>query len=183
MEIRQARRSDYPQILQLQSANIPEHLTTEQRQQGFIVSKMDEKQLEAINNELGIIVACDDKKITGFVCLNRSDHRPRPGIVDAMLAELPHTQLDGQSLNDLRIFLYGPVCIDQLYRGKGLLRQLFHAARLQTKGQFDAGVAFVNDSNPHSLSAHVQGLGMQDVLSFCYQGEHYHLLAFLTDQP
>lgn len=181
MVIRQAQRSDYPQILQIQSANIPEHLTPEQRQQGFIVSQMDNTQLETINNELGIIVACDESRITGFVCLNRSDHRPRPGIVDVMLTELPRARLNGHLLSDLRIFLYGPVCIDQMYRGKGLLRQLFHAALLQTKDQFDAGVAFINDSNPHSLNAHVKGLGMQDVLIFCYQGECYHLLAFPTD--
>ncbi len=40
MEIRLARPSDYPAILQLQSQNTPENLSSEQRKQGFIVSQM-----------------------------------------------------------------------------------------------------------------------------------------------
>ncbi|QHB32268.1 hypothetical protein F0T03_08885 [Yersinia canariae] len=67
MEIRLARPSDYPAILQLQSQNTPEILSSGQRKQGFIVSQMSEKQLDSINQELGILVAIEDEQVTAFV--------------------------------------------------------------------------------------------------------------------
>lgn len=181
MNIRQATAADYPQILQLQHANTPEQLTAEQKRQGFIVSKMNESQLDAINHGLGILVADDAGRIAGFVCLHSvADSLPRPAVVDSMLAQLPQALLAGRRLSDLRVFLYGPVCLANDYRGQGLLRQLFVAVRQRTAADFDAGVAFVNDSNPHSLAAHVHGLGMQDALCFCHDGETFHLLAFAS---
>ena len=178
IKIRQATAADYPQILQLQYANTPEQLTAEQKHQGFIVSQMDEKQLDAVNRGLGVLLADDAGRVAGFVCLHAVDHQPRPGIVDTMLAQLPLAQLDGRRLSDLRIFLYGPVCLATDYRGQGLLQRLFDAVKQRTAAEFDAGVAFVNDNNPHSLTAHVLGLGMQDVLTFRHGGEDFHLLAF-----
>lgn len=184
MEIRQAKAPDYPQILQLQYANTPEQLNAEQKRQGFIVSQMSEKQLDAVNNGLGVLLADDDGRIAGFVCLHTVDHQPRPGIVDTMLAQLPQARLldDGRRLSDLRIFLYGPVCLAADYRGQGLLHRLYDAVKQLTAADFDAGIAFVNDSNPHSRAAHVHGLGMQDVLTFHHGREDFHLLAFATNQ-
>ena len=179
MKIRQAKASDYPQILRLQYDNTPAHLSAEQKQQGFIVSQMDEKQLDDINRQLGVLVADDNGRIAGFVCLHTTDQQPRPGIVDAMLAQLPRARLNGVPLDRLRLFMYGPVCLAADYRGQGLLRRLFAAVK-QRMADFDAGIAFVNDSNPHSLAAHVDGLGMQDLLTFRHGGEDFHLLAFAT---
>ena len=178
MEIRKAERKDYPQILQLQSENAPDQLSDEQKRQGFIVSRMSGEELDAINRDLGILVIRDVGIIAGFVCLNRTTHRPRPGVVAALLEKLPLAVFNGCPLSEQRLFLYGPVCLASAYRGKGLLRQLFDTVKQQMRQEFDAGVAFVNDANPHSLTAHVQGLGMQDVLRFTFQSEDYHLLAF-----
>ena len=57
MNIRQARPTDYPAILQLQAENVPEALDERQKRQGFIVSRMNEAQLTAINRGIGIWVA------------------------------------------------------------------------------------------------------------------------------
>jgi hypothetical protein len=45
-------------------------------------------------------------------------------------------------------------------------------------GQFEIGVAFVARTNPHSLQAHVQGLGMSEVGDFEVKGNVYAALAF-----
>ncbi len=49
MIIRRARPTDYPAILQLQGENVPEALDERRKRQGFIVSRMNEAQLTAIN--------------------------------------------------------------------------------------------------------------------------------------
>lgn len=180
MLIRQAVSSDYPTILALQAQNTPEHLSTEQRQQGFIVSQMNEKQLASINNGLGILVAIEGKQLAGFVCLMPVDAQPRPGVVDAMLQSLATQSFHQRPLSQQRVFLYGPVCLSAAWRGKGVLRQLFDAVKERTRHDFDLGALFVDDDNPHSLAAHVNGLGMTALTSFHCNNARYQLVIFAT---
>ncbi|WP_431222714.1 N-acetyltransferase family protein [Serratia sp. L9] len=182
MLIRQAIPSDYPAILTLQAQNTPEQLTVEQRQQGFIVSQMNEKQLSSINNGLGILIAVEDEQLAGFVCLMPADAQPRPSVVDAMLHALSTQSFDGQPLSQQRLFLYGPVCLSAEWRGKGVLRQLFDAVKERTRNDFDVGALFVNEDNPHSLAAHVNGLGMTALTRFRCHDESYQLIVFATSE-
>uniref|UniRef100_UPI003F537B22 GNAT family N-acetyltransferase n=1 Tax=Escherichia coli TaxID=562 RepID=UPI003F537B22 len=82
MNIRRARPTDYPAILQLQGDNVPEALAERQKRQGFIVSRMNEAQLAAINRGIGILVAEQENQLAGFVCLMPADVQPRPPVVD-----------------------------------------------------------------------------------------------------
>src|SRR6266545_2342785 len=81
-------------------------------------------------------------------------------------------------LSSFGSYIYGPVCIDRNYRGRGLLRGLFEAQKKELAGQFEIGVAFVSRSNPHSLTAHVDGLGMAEVGDFECRGNIYATLVF-----
>lgn len=117
MNIRQARPTDYPAILQLQAENVPEALDERQKRQGFIVSRMNEAQLTAINRGIGIWVAEQEGQLAGFVCLMPADAQPRPPVVDAMLATLTTHSFAGRPLREQRVFLYGPVCLSMAWPG------------------------------------------------------------------
>ena len=180
MIIRQARPEDYPAILQLQTQNTPANLSDSQKRQGFIVSSMNEAQLAHINQGIGILVAVEDQALAGFVCLMTTDAQPRPPVVDAMLEKLAGESFNGKPLSEQRVFMYGPVCLDSAWRGKGVLKQLFAAVKAHTREKFDVGTLFIDDSNPHSLAAHQQGLKMT-VLAPFHCGPHgYQLLVFAT---
>jgi len=181
MLIRQARASDYPAILTLQRLNTPENLSGAQLQQGFIVSTMDEAQLASLNQDLGILVAEHDGQLAGFVCLSQTDTQPRPPVVDALVETLASLTFNGRPLAEQRVFLYGPVCLATQWRGKGVLKQLFAAVKNHTHERFDLGALFIDQHNPHSLAAHVDGLGMHALSTFDCQGKRYWLLAFATN--
>jgi len=85
---------------------------------------------------------------------------------------------DGHPLRSYSSYIYGPVCIHRDYRRQGLLRGLYEAQKQDLVGQFDAGVAFVSRSNPHSLDAHIAGLGMTEVGNFELMGNVCVILAF-----
>ncbi|VEA64892.1 Uncharacterised protein [Serratia plymuthica] len=180
MIIRQACRADYPAILQLQSQNTPANLGESQKRQGFIVSRMGEAQLERINRRLGILVAVEDRALAGFVCLMPTDMQPRPPVVDAMLDTLGNQSFNGRALREQKVFLYGPVCLDTAWRGKGVLKQLFAAVKACTRDEFDVGALFIDDDNPHSLTAHEQGLKMTALAPFRCGRHGYQLLVFAT---
>lgn len=183
MIIRQAVVNDYPAILQLQSQNTPASLSESQKRQGFIVSRMDEVQLESINRRLGILVAVEDSTLVGFVCLMSTDAQPHPPVVNAMLDRLSSLSFNGRPLSEQRVFLYGPVCLDIAWRGKGILKQLFAAVKAYTRDEFDVGALFVDDDNPHSLAAHEQGLKMTVLAPFRCNQQGYRLLVFATRDP
>jgi hypothetical protein len=85
---------------------------------------------------------------------------------------------EDQPLRSYRSYIYGPVCIRRDYPRRGLLRGLYEAQKQDLAGQFDAGVAFVSRSNPHSLDAHIAGLGMTEVGNFELMGNVCVILAF-----
>ncbi|WP_260516012.1 GNAT family N-acetyltransferase [Serratia fonticola] len=180
MLIRQAVPGDYPAILALQAQNTPDHLTPQQRQQGFIVSQMNEQQLANINHGLGILVVTEDEQLAGFVCLMPTDTQPRPPVVDAMLHTLAMQRFQDQALDQQRVFLYGPVCLSAEWRGKGVLRQLLAAVKARTQQDFDVGALFVDEDNLHSLAAHVAGLGMTALTTFHCNNQSYQLVVFAT---
>ncbi len=177
--VRKAVPEDFDAILDLQKANTPQNLTKEEyHQQGYIISAMNRDHLAAINQNIGILVACVDNQLVGFVCLNSTDMQPCPPVVAAMLKETTLQKIKQPLLFGERICSYGPVCIDKTFRGRGILRQLFSETKKYLHGQHDTGIAFIAVDNPHSLVAHVQGLGMHDVSVFMCAGKQYHLIAF-----
>jgi len=95
-----------------------------------------------------------------------------------MLDTFDLVTFDGHPLRSYRSYIHGRVCIRRDYRRRGLLRGLYEAQKQDLAGQFDIGVAFVSRSNPHSLDAHIGGLGMTEVGDFELMGNVYVILAF-----
>lgn len=176
--IRQAEPNDYKAIIELQNANTPDQLTEQEKKEGFVVSSMTEETLDGINKNLGVLVAIEDDKLAGFVCLTTTNHLPGHPVVKAMYESFPNQIFNHKPLTEYRVFIYGPVLIHSNWRGKGILKKLFAAVKDFTKKEYDLGAAFINDKNPHSLAVHIQGLGMTALTPFNYQDETFQLIVF-----
>jgi predicted GNAT superfamily acetyltransferase len=157
---RRAKPEDYPGILRLQSANFIANLSESERQEGFLSAQFTLDQTAQIAEDLGTMVAVVDNSLAGFVCAFRREFDT------------------GSPLSSFNSYIYGPVCIAREHRRRGLLRGLYEAQKKDLAGRFDVGVAFVSRSNPHSLRAHVAGLGMIEVGDFELKGNVYVILAF-----
>ena len=116
-----------------------------------------------------------DGSIVGYLCGSSVEFNRRFALLAAMIERYPHTQMHGRSLDSYESFVYGPVCVDRRFRGRGVLRGLYRELRVEVTGEFDIGVAFVAQDNAHSLSAHVQGLGMFDVGRFEFDARAYRI--------
>jgi hypothetical protein len=175
---RRALPEDYPAILSLQSANYIANLSANERKQGFLSAQFSPEQTAQIAEDLGTIVAVIDGQILGFVCAFRNEFETGSPVIAKMLESYDDMKFEGRRLSSFKSYIYGPVCIDRNYRGRGLLRGLFEAQKKELAGQFEIGVAFVSRSNPHSLTAHVDGLGMTEVGDFECRGNTYATLVF-----
>ena len=128
--------------------------------------------------DLGIVVAVESGSVLGFLCGFRCDFNTGSPVIARMLETFRGVKFDGKPLSEWKTFIYGPVCIDRPHRERGLLHGLYDALKKEVTGQFEVGVAFVSRDNPHSLKAHVAGLGMTNVGEFEVRGNLYVTLAF-----
>lgn len=178
IEYRRARPEDYPAILDLQSANFIANLTEEERKEGFLSAQFTPEQTAQIAEDLGTMIAILDGRVAAFLCAFRNEFDTGSPVIAKMLESYQRLSFQGQPLSSLSSYIYGPVCIGRGYRRRGLLRGLYEAQKKDLAGQFEIGVAFVSRNNPHSLRAHVAGLGMIEAGDFEVKGNIYATLAF-----
>jgi hypothetical protein len=182
MLYRRAVPEDYPAILRLQSANYIGNLSREGRSEGFLSAEFTPQQVASMAEDLGTMLAIVETEVVGFLCGFRREFNTGSAVIAKMLECYALLKFEGKPLSSYNSYIYGPVCIDRKYRGKGLLRGLYEAQKKDLAWQFEVGVAFVSQDNPHSLQAHVSGLGMTEVGDFEVKGNTYVTLAFRVRQ-
>jgi hypothetical protein len=74
-------------------------------------------------------------------------------------------------------YVYGPVCILQEARGRGVLKALY--AKLQATFPGREAILFIREDNPRSLNAHLR-LGMREVARYDFEGSRFIVL---SDKP
>jgi L-amino acid N-acyltransferase YncA len=178
MEFRRAKDEDIPAILDVQAANFIGNLSDAERQDGFLSVKFTRRQFEEMASHVGVIIAAAESGLAGYLCASSCEFNRSFPLLAAMMRQFDAIDYRGRSLTSSRVFIYGPVCIDRSYRGRGLLRGLYETLLQEVVGRYDIGVAFVAGDNPHSLLVHVDGLGMTHVGEFTFSGKQYRILAF-----
>ena len=178
MDIRRALPVDSPGICELAVANYKLNLSATDLQNGFLSAKFTIQQIDDMARDLGIIVARDSDRVVGFACASRPEWHGQPVIVKRMLEVFEDVLFHGRLINEQDVFVYGPVCIDVIFRGRGLLHELYRGLKRELSAQYDVGMGFVAADNPRSLKAHKHGLRMTEVGRFTHEECRYHALAF-----
>jgi len=182
MTYRRARPEDLPAILKLQEANFVGNLAPEERGEGFLSVTFTRDQLEAMAADVAVLVAGNSDSVAGFLCATGAGFNYESPLISRMMRELTRIEHRGKPFAAHRFFMYGPVCVDRPYRGHGLLRGLYQALLQEVAGKYDVGVAFVSEANPHSLRAHVQGLGMVEAGQFEFGDHRYKIVTFAVPE-
>jgi hypothetical protein len=178
IEYRRARPENYDEIVQLQRANYIANLTAEERREGFLSAEFSLDQVAAIASDLGIAIVTIDDDLAGCLCGIRREFNHGSPVVEKMLESYVNAVFEDKPLSAFNSYIYGPVCIARQYRRRGLLRGLYGFQKKDLAGLFELGVALVSHSNPHSMQAHVEGLGMTEAGEFELNGNLFAILAF-----
>jgi len=111
-----------------------------------------------------IIVATEGAWLAGVLFTSEKAQASAPPVL-AMLQAWP---------GNADAYVYGPVCIDHAWRGKGVLEALYEdlVARMPNR----EAVLFINASNTRSLQAHAR-LGLTPVAGFRLGGELFIVLS------
>ena len=106
----------------------------------------------------------DGARLLGVLFTSETARASAPPVL-AMLAAWP---------GSADAYVYGPVCIDEAARGKGVLEAL-HADLVRRRPGPEA-ILFIKANNPRSMHAHAR-LGMVQVASFTLHGEVFAVLS------
>jgi hypothetical protein len=162
----------------LQEAHLYDNLAPELRAHGFLSARFTRDQFAAMNGDAVVAVAQVGDAILGYLCGSSVQFNRQFPLLAAMIECYPTLRWGERSIDQYASFVYGPVCVDRSARGAGLLRGMYRTLLAALAGRFELGVGFVARDNPHSLAAHVRGLGMRELGDFEFKQRRYCILAF-----
>lgn len=153
--------NDLPQIAQLLNAN------SASKNGGLLGNFSIEKVEAMVKTSLSVIVARKNDAVIGVVFSFPITGVGLPPLVTYINQKYPKLVKDN--------WLYGPICIDEYFRGGTILKSLFDKICHQNNGK---PIAFINDDNIRSIRAHAK-LGMVRIADFNFQDIPYILVSTL----
>jgi len=158
-DISLGRIDDIPDILVLQESNLAEvggGLTARQTADWFRHAIL----------EKSLIVGRTERKVVGYVLGTSLAAKAHVMVVQTMLRNFPPPP---------DCYLYGPVCVAETQRGKGLAGALFQVLQTHMTGR--PAMTFIRADNIASLRAH-RKMGMSELGSFVTENVSYIALTY-----
>ena len=159
-EIGRAKANDIAGILALQDRNL-------RKNGGALSVPLSAEWLQAaVMTGMPIVVARRDRQVVGYVVSSALDQQSANPILDAMLRAYPGVP---------GAYVYGPICVAESERGRGLARAMFETLRAQLPGR--EGFTFIRADNALSRNVHA-AMGMREAASFTVAGTDYVVVAY-----
>ncbi|WP_127960477.1 GNAT family N-acetyltransferase [Serratia microhaemolytica] len=178
IKIKCATEQDIPQVKELLERYHSKNLIGESRSNGFVTTDMTIAELQALTHqEQGVTIAIDTSSgvVVGVLIGASWDFlKPWP-MFDYMQGVLGDYFFQGECLSKQTSYQYGPICIAEEYRSKGIGEKLLEYQRRLFAECFPLAVTFVNRVNPRSYAFHIRA-GFVDVGQFQFNSNHYQML-------
>lgn len=179
MEIRQATQNDAQGILKLLQENHVDNITDPS--DGFVTTNMTLQQLETlITKENGVTIAVEQDRIVAFAMVASWEFWSEWQFFAYMIERLSTFSFEGQTLTVENSYQYGPVCVDQQFRGTGVFEQVFAKSLASMQARYPIMATFINQINHRSFAAHTKKVGMTQVGTFHFNQNNYYLMACRT---
>jgi L-amino acid N-acyltransferase YncA len=156
-----ATSHDIPAILAMQDLNLHEN-------GGGLSVRQTADWFERTMLEMPIVVARREGVVVGYALATTIQAKSHVGIVQTMLRTFPAPP---------NCYLYGPVCVAESERGKGLAAMMYHEMRKRLPGR--TAMSFVRSDNVQSLRAN-RKMGKSELGDFLHSGVHYIVFGFTS---
>ena len=155
-----ATDADLDGVLELQAANQPER-------GGVLSASLPRSRVAEMIRRGGLIVARRGDRVVAFLMSSTREMNDDVPVIRAMLDAYPGAP---------DAYVYGPVCVMEEERGKGLAQAMFTELRRLERGR--EGILFIRRDNPASLRAHNK-MGMREVAGFVFGGQEHVVLSYV----
>jgi GNAT superfamily N-acetyltransferase len=175
ISVRRSRPEDHSAILSLMDKSRGVGLSDEERaRRGFVQGSLTEELLSRFEDGPGVFVADAAGELAGFAVTSEPGRLPPQHPASAAVAAV-NEAADGRDLG--RLFLYGPVAVDERFQGRGVLTRLLTTLSRALADDYDLAVAFVETANERSLAVH-RHYGMTEAAPFETGGRTYVAFTF-----
>ena len=183
MTIRQATIHDVEALLNLQNKYHVSKLTeAEKQEKGFVTMWVTPEQFTFMTQRGSVFVAIsDDNQLAAYALKIEWAYASQWAIINRLEEALPTFRLENQAITVQNSCQYGPVCIDEDFRGKDILTRLFEAIQKASAANFPIILTFINHQNERSLRAHAKKTPLSIVGDFGFNNNNYAALACRTE--
>lgn len=178
-----AKNSDIEGILALQELNLVSNMNEEEKASGFVTTRFTVEQLQDVIRNEGLFIAKDTNKIIAYIFAESWDFFSQWPIFNFMTTLFPNLTFLDFEITTKNSFQYGPICIDEKYRGKGLINPFFEFMRTHVVNKYPLGVTFINKLNIPSKKAHTEKLNWTIIADFQFNNNDYFVLAYDMNKP
>ena len=158
-EIALATRPDVAGILELQERNMRDN-------GGALSVRFSRDWFETAIGDMPVLVARDREQVIGYVVSTTLMAQAHDPLIQAMLRAYPGAP---------GAYNYGPICVAESHRGRGVAMALFEALRTRLQGR--EGFTFIRADNAASRKVHAK-MGMRDVAEFRHGDAAYVVVAY-----
>ena len=149
----------------------------EKQEKGFVTMRVTPAQFTELIENRGVFIALNDAQLAAYALTSAWDFYRQWPIIQKMEAILPSLKLGNEDLTVENSFQYGPVCIDEAFRGKAILKQLFDLIQADYAGKFSFAITFINKVNERSFKAHARHTPLSIIGDFEFNDNQYCALA------
>ena len=172
-----ATRKDLEQILQLQRKNLEDSLAQDEVQsQGFVTVKHDFPLLEAMSRPFPHVIAKAPGGVIAYALVMLPTMADQIPVLFPLFEKINSLSYQHASLQHIPYFVMGQICIQKVYRGKGVFAGLYEKMRQQMHQDFACVITEVATRNTRSMRAH-EKVGFQNLHTYTSEsGEHWAIL-------
>jgi hypothetical protein len=148
-------KDELEQILSLQKKNLALNISeTDVQTQGFVTLQHNLDTLVNMHELAPSVIIKKDEAVIGYALTMLCECRHLIPGLEAMFANMDKLSWKNRPLTDYRFYVMGQICIDKVFRGLGLVEELYSFHKEVYGSSFDLLVTEIATRNQRSLRAH-----------------------------
>ena len=159
------------QILALQQKNLFTAISSEEKKiQGFVTVSHTFDLLKTMNDVCPHIIAKSEDRVIGYALCMHPKFADKIEVLRSMFDEI-----DAIHPKPENFIVMGQICIDKVYRGRGVFRQLYQSMQKAIQPEFEKIITKVDAENRRSLQAHYS-VGFEKLKTYLSEGRKWKLI-------
>lgn len=166
------------QIHQLNQKNLKQNIDKDIREkEGFVTWLYSYELLEKMHHLSPSIIIKDAEKVVAYALTTLKEAKVFHPDLGIMFHNLDVVQFKGKSLSDYYFYCMGQICVENEYRGKGLVNLLYQKHKEMYSECYDFLLTEISTSNLRSLKAH-RKIGFQSIYTYRDEMDEWNVIVW-----
>jgi ribosomal protein S18 acetylase RimI-like enzyme len=154
------------QIIQLSHQNLRTKISEEEKNsEGFVSWNYSLELLQKMNAQCPHVIVKDDGKVIGYALVALKEAKDFHPALKQMIIDLESLLYKNKKLSEYKYYVMGQICVDKLYRGKGIFEMLYQQHKALFEKDYDFVITEISQSNTRSLRAH-EKVGFKTIYTY-----------------